>query len=475
MHQTVEFFETLQKNLEGLRELLGNSSDVVFRQLLPSGHTQVAIVYIEGLIDSQRLQQDVIRPILEASSDEKATPSRLKDAVINVGSLSSVTTYEDTCDGLLSGQALILIDGYAEGVLVSVPGLEERAIAESKAHPIIRGPQDSFTEAIRTNTSLVRHRVKDARVRVHSIQAGGKTKTDLALMYMHGLADQQLVSELIERLSNLRVDRVLEGEYIEETLNKDNKLTIFPMMYNTDRPDTIAAGVLEGRIALFIDGTPFVLLAPTLFVDFLQSAEDNYQSYLYGSVTRLLRYLCLLICLLAPALYIALTTYHQDLIPTVLLLNLMAQREGVPFPAFLEALIMEVVFEILREAGLRMPRTIGQAVSIVGSIVIGQAAVEAGIVSTVMVVVVAITAISSFAIPSYSMSIPIRMLRFGFMAIASTLGIYGLTVAFIMLVVHLSGLHSFGIPYLSPFAPFKARKQADAILRFPYHSGAKGP
>ncbi len=153
----------------------------------------------------------------------------------------------------------------------------------------------------------------------------------------------------------------------------------------------------------------------------------------------------------------------------------MAQREGVPFPAFLEALIMEVVFEILREAGLRMPRTIGQAVSIVGSIVIGQAAVEAGIVSTVMVVVVAITAISSFAIPSYSMSIPIRMLRFGFMAIASTLGIYGLTVAFIMLVVHLSGLHSFGIPYLSPFAPFKARKQADAILRFPYHSGAKGP
>ncbi|MNM70935.1 Spore germination protein B1 [compost metagenome] len=442
MHQTVEFFETLQKNLEGLRELLGNSSDVVFRQLLPSGHTQVAIVYIEGLIDSQRLQQDVIRPILEASSDEKATPSRLKDTVLNVGSLSSVTTYEDTCDGLLSGQALILIDGYAEGVLVSVPGLEERAIAESKAHPIIRGPQDSFTEAIRTNTSLVRHRVKDARVRVHSIQAGGKTKTDLALMYMHGLADQQLVSELIDRLSNLRVDRVLEGEYIEETLNKDNKLTIFPMMYNTDRPDTIAAGVLEGRIALFIDGTPFVLLAPTLFVDFLQSAEDNYQSYL---------------------------------IPTVLLLNLMAQREGVPFPAFLEALIMEVVFEILREAGLRMPRTIGQAVSIVGSIVIGQAAVEAGIVSTVMVVVVAITAISSFAIPSYSMSIPIRMLRFGFMAIASTLGIYGLTVAFIMLVVHLSGLHSFGIPYLSPFAPFKARKQADAILRFLYHSGAKGP
>lgn len=475
MQQTSAFIEQLQQNLEDLRELLGNSSDVVFRQLLPADRTQVAIVYIDGLIDNKLLQQDVIRPILEMPAEGGLTPTRLKEAVVNAGSINSVTLYEDACNGLLSGGALILIDGYVEGLLVSIPGIEERAITESKAHPIIRGPQDAFTEAIRTNTSLVRHRVKDARVRVHTIQAGEKTKTELALMYMDGLADQQLVSLLIDKLSHLRVDRVLEGEYIEETMNRDNKLTIFPMLYNTDRPDTIAAGVLEGRIAIFIDGTPFVLLAPTLFVDFLQSAEDNYQSYLYGSVARLLRYFCMLICLLAPALYIALTTYHQDLIPTVLLLSLMSQREGVPFPAFLEALIMEVVFEILREAGLRMPRTIGQAVSIVGSIVIGQAAVEAGIVSTVMVVVVAITAISSFAIPSYSMSIPIRMLRFGFMAIASTLGIYGLTVAFIMLVVHLSGLHSFGVPYLAPFAPYKARKQSDAILRFPYQSGAKGP
>ncbi|SMF55949.1 spore germination protein KA [Paenibacillus barengoltzii] len=475
MQQPDEFVDKLQQNLEILSELFGNSSDVVFRQLLPVDQTQVTIVYIEGLIDSQILQQDVIRPILEMTSDGEMTPTQLKDKVVNVGGISFVSNHEDASNGMLSGGALILIDGYKDGLLVSIPGLEERAITESDTHPIIRGPKDAFTEVIRTNISLVRHRVKDTRVRVQTIQAGNKTKTELALMYMDGLADQQIVSKLKDKLSNLQVDRVLEGEYIEEVMNQDNKLTIFPMLYNTDRPDTIAAGVMEGRIAIFIDGTPFVLLAPSLFVDFLQSAEDNYQSYLYGSVTRLLRYFCMLICLLAPALYIALTTYHQDLIPTVLLLSLMAQREGVPFPAFLEALIMEVVFEILREAGLRMPRTIGQAVSIVGSIVIGQAAVEAGIVSTVMVVVVAITAIASFAIPSYSMSIPIRMLRFGFMMIASTLGIYGLTIAFIMLVVHLSGLHSFGVPYLSPVAPYKPRKQSDAILRFPYQPGAKGP
>lgn len=217
----------LQQNLEGLRELLGNSSDVVFRQLLPADCTQLAIVYIEGLIDNQLLQQDVIRPILKTSSDGEITPTQVKDKVVNVGGVSSVTTYEDACNGLLSGGALILIDGYMDGLIVSIPGLEERAIAESKAYPNIRGPQDAFTEAISTNTSLVRHRVKD-----------------------------------------------------EEVLNQDNQLTIFPMLYNTDRPDTIAAGVMEGRIAIFIDGTPFVLLAPTLFVDFLQSAEDNYQSYL---------------------------------------------------------------------------------------------------------------------------------------------------------------------------------------------------
>ncbi|WP_255305619.1 spore germination protein [Paenibacillus sp. Mc5Re-14] len=250
----------------------------------------------------------------------------------------------------------------------------------------------------------------------------------------------------------------------------DKQLTIFPLFYNSDRPDSIAAGIMEGKIAIFVDGSPFAILAPAVFADFLQSAEDYYQSFVYSSIIRILRYICLAICMLAPAIYVALTTFHQDMIPTVLLLSLSAQREGVPFPAFVEAMIMEVVFEILREAGLRMPRTVGQAVSIVGSIVIGQAAVEANIVSAVMVIVVAITAISSFVIPSYTFAIPIRILRFAFIGIAAMFGVYGLTVGILMLFVHLNGLHSFGVPYLSPFANYKSSEQRDAILRFPYRT-----
>ncbi|RKN70047.1 hypothetical protein D7M11_30960 [Paenibacillus ginsengarvi] len=221
-----------------------------------------------------------------------------------------------------------------------------------------------------------------------------KTRTDVALVYMTGIADELLVRQTLDQLAAIKIDRVLEGEYVEELLNAKRQLTIFPTLYNTDRPDSVAAGVMDGKIAVFIDGTPFVLLLPALFADFIQSAEDYYQASFYSSLIRILRYGSLFICMMAPAIYIALTTYHQDMFPTVLLLSLSAQREGVPFPAFIEALIMEITFEILREAGIRMPRAIGQAVSIVGTLVIGQAAVEAGIVSAVMVIVVAITAIS---------------------------------------------------------------------------------
>ncbi|MNP15495.1 Spore germination protein A1 [compost metagenome] len=290
---------------------------------------------------------------------------------------------------------------------------------------------------------------------------------------MEGLVDDKIVKELHQNLKSIHKDQILEGEYIEEIILSTKQFTIFPRFYNTDRPDTIAAGILEGRVAIFIDGTPFVLLVPTLFVDFLQSAEDYYQPYLYSNLIRVLRYLSLCICLFAPAIYIALTTFHQDMIPTQLLLSIAGQREGVPFPAFIEALIMEVAFEILREAGIRMPRTIGQAVSIVGTIVIGQAAVEAGIVSAAMVIVVAITAISSFVIPAYSLAIPIRIIRFIFMLLATTFGSYGITIGWILLLIHLCHLNSFGVPYMSPIAPHRRGAARDAILRYPYRNRGK--
>jgi spore germination protein KA len=250
-------------------------------------------------------------------------------------------------------------------------------------------------------------------------------------------------------------------------LIQDGVWTPFPTVFNTERPDTIAAGLLEGRIAIIVDGTPFVLLVPVVFVSFLQSAEDYYQRFDIGTFLRLLRFGSFFIALLLPSLYVAVATFHQELLPTTLMLHLAAQREGVPFPPIVEAFIMEVVFEVLREAGVRMPSAVGKTISIVGALVIGQSAVEAGIVSPAMVIVVSFTAITNFVLPAINLAIAVRLLRFGFLILAGTLGMYGISVALLLLVVHLSSLRSFGIPYLKPFAPFIPREQKDAFFRLP--------
>ena len=285
-------------------------------------------------------------------------------------------------------------------------------------------------------------------------------------MYLNGIVNDKLVEEARIRLGRIDIDAVFESGNIEELI-QDETFTPFPTLYNTERPDVIAAGIMEGRIAILVDGTPFVLMAPALFTQFYQSAEDYYQRADFATLLRLLRYVCFFISLLAPSLYIAITTFHQELLPASLLISLAAQREGIPFPAFIEAVVMEITFEILREAGVRLPKTVGQAVSIVGALVIGQAAVEAGLVSPAMVIIVAITAISNFVIPSFNMGITIRILRFLLMLIAASFGLFGVTVGLIAIVLHLCSLRSFGIPYMSPMAPFILADQKDTIFRFP--------
>lgn len=465
-----DFSSSLHKNLEQIRTILGNSSDINVRELHITDQYKVGLVYFEGMIDVKTAQNSVIAPLLKYSCQEEITLEVLKGRVIEAGEVRSASSFSDAVEQILSGNMLVILDGEPGALIMLIAEWEDRTVMESKTQPVVRGPQNAFTEKLRTNTTLVRRKVKDTRVRLNSFQAGASTKTEIALMYMEGIADLELVDQLSRKLSSIKQDRILEGQYLEEIILANKQLTIFPRFYNSDRPDSIAAGILEGRIAIFVDGTPFVLLAPTLFVDFLQSAEDYYQPYLYSNLVRMLRYLSLCICLFAPSIYIALTTFHQDMIPTQLLISIAGQREGTPFPAFIEALIMEVAFEILREAGIRMPRTIGQAVSIVGTIVIGQAAVEAGIVSAVMVIVVAITAISSFVIPAYNFAIPIRIIRFLFMILAATFGSYGITIGWMLLMIHLCHLNSFGVPYFSPIAPYHRREARDAIFRFPFRS-----
>jgi spore germination protein KA len=286
-------------------------------------------------------------------------------------------------------------------------------------------------------------------------------------MYLSHIANEELVQEVKRRLNSIDTDSILESGYIEEFI-QDTAATPFPTIYNSDRPDTIAAGILEGKVAILVDGTPFVLLAPTIFVSFFQSAEDYYQRADISTLLRCVRFLAFFITLFAPAFYVAITTYHQEMIPTNLVISLAAQRETVPFPAFIEALLMEFTYEILREAGVRIPKNVGQAVSIVGTLVIGQAAVAAGFISSAMVIIVSITAISSFVIPEAGMAIAARIIRFALIGLAGFMGLYGILCGVFLLVLHLVSLRSFGVPYMSPIGPFRAADLKDSIFRLPW-------
>lgn len=464
-------------DLERITKTFEKSSDVVVREFTIGSKENVnaAIVYTDGLADTTSIQSFILESLmnevkqLEDSKEILHTRKILhcvKSSILTVGAVQEISDFESLYTSILSGNTIILIDGFKEAIVASTAGWEARAISEPAAETVVRGPRESFSENIRTNTALIRRKIKDYNLLCEHKQIGRITKTDVAVMYINGIVNEKVIEEVHTRLDRIDIDGILESGYIEELI-QDETFSPFPTIYNTERPDVIAAGLLEGRVAILVDGTPFVLLVPSLFIGNFQVPEDYYQRADISSFLRMLRIVCFFISLLGPSFYIAATTYHQEMLPTPLLVSLAAQREGVPFPAFVEAIIMEITFEILREAGIRMPRAIGQTVSIVGALVLGQAAVEAGIVSASMVIVVSITAISNFVFPAYNMAISIRMLRFGMMMFAASFGLYGMTVGILALLLHLNSLRSFGVPYMAPFSPFIKEDIKDTIFRLP--------
>ncbi|MFJ8257834.1 spore germination protein [Peribacillus asahii] len=473
-NQLLEFIDnSMSINLDMIKQKTGNSSDVVIRTLNIAPHSEIktAIVYVEGIVDSISINDFLIESMMNHDLQEKLTRENalkiISNNVVALGSIKLVSDWEQLLLSLMAGETLILVDGTNEALSVSTQGGEKRSIEEPSTQLAVRGSRSGFTESIRTNTALVRRIIKNPDLWLESMKIGKVTQTDVAIMYINGIVNEKIVEEVRQRLKRINIDGILESGYIEQLI-EDQAMTTFPTLYHTERPDTVAGNLLEGRVAIFVDGTPFVLIAPTVFNQFFQSAEDYYARFDIATTLRFLRVIIFFISIIGPSAYIAATTFHQEMLPTQLVIAISAQREAVPFPAFVEAMIMEVTFEILREAGVRMPRAIGSAISIVGALVIGQAAVQAGIVSPAMVIVVAITAIASFATPSFAIAISARLIRFLFMVSAATFGFYGIILGFIMLVVHLCDLRSFGVPYMSPFAPFIPKKAGDTIVRLPW-------
>ncbi|WP_192703741.1 spore germination protein [Paenibacillus sp. OAS669] len=456
----------LQQNDQTLRTIYANCSDVIYRSFLIAGRTKAMLVYIDGLADSQGLEDYVIAPLMNETTGGITGIKPFVERKISVSQANEFSTIQECIEYLSSGNPVLLCDNEANGLALGLSKWEKRSIEEPAAESLIRGPREGFTETLRTSTSQLRRIIKSPQLKMEAMKIGNYTQTNVVIAYVAGLVDMTLVEEIKTRLNRIQIDGVLESGYIEEMI-EDNPYSPFPQLLSTERPDVVCGCLLEGRAAILVEGTPFVMVAPITLFSLLQAAEDYYQRFWIGTATRWLRYSFTLISLLFPSLYVAVLTFHQEMVPGSLLISMASSREAVPFPALGEALLMEITFEALREAGIRLPKQVGAAVSIVGALVIGQSAVQAGLVSAPMVIVVALTGISSFMVPRYIMGITIRLLRFPLIFLAGTLGLLGIMMGVIAIVIHLCSLRSFGIPYLSGVSNPNLSQLKDVLIRAP--------
>lgn len=472
-------------DLTSVRKAIGNNGDVEFREFTIRGTgTRAVIVFVDGLMDNDLMDTHLIRPLMMVGipETEQEQFNRSSDTIkayissqmLPVSEIKHTDRLLELVQSVLAGTTGLLVDGMQGAFLVGSAKGKSRNLEEPLSEALLRGPRVGFTERLADNTGLLRLHGKNESLLLTRFEVGNRVKKDLIIAYMKDIADPKLVDEVVTRIQKLEIDDPLESGYIEQLI-EENVMSPFQQVQNTERPDRVIGALLEGRVAILLDGTPYALIVPVTFSMLLQSPEDYYERWISGSFVRLLRFLSALLALLAPALYISFISFHPGLIPTKLALTIIETRQGVPFPSIIEALIMEIAIEILREAGIRLPKPLGPAMGIVGGLIIGDAAVQAGIVSPFLVIVVAVTAISSFTIPVYSAGITLRVLRFSAMFFAAVLGLFGVVMFFLLLCSHLVILKSFGVPYASPMVPYGINDLKDFLIRFPLKVMKKRP
>ena len=457
------------------KQLYGDS-DVVIQRFTSSPGISCALIFITGMADQETLQKEVLQAALSIHSQDAADFCRqlFDDRRLPVTGMQLAPTLSQSLLALLEGHALLLVEGDCRILDLPVTNYPKRSIDEAPNESVIRGPREAFIESLQVNTTLIRRRLKTPDLKLEYMNLGTRSHTAVAIGYIQGICKPELVQEIKRRLSQMDVDGIMGSSYIEEFI-EDNPYSPFPQMQYTERPDVVCASLLEGRVVIIVDGTPIVLLAPVTLFMLMQSAEDYYQRFISSSWIRWIRFAFIFISLLLPSTYIAVTTVHPEIIPKRLLITITSSREVVPFPALVEAFMMELAFEALREAAIRIPKSIGQAVSIIGALIIGTAAVQAGIVSAAMVIIVALTGIASFIIPHYDLGLAFRLLRFPIMILAGMFGLIGIACGLILIYLHLLSLKSFGTPYLTPLTPLSFSDWKDTFLRVPWWLMKKRP
>ncbi|OPX85004.1 MAG: Spore germination protein B1 [Pelotomaculum sp. PtaB.Bin013] len=472
---------SLAENRETIEELYGmpENKDIIIRDIVIGTNPSIDgfVVFIDGLVDKsvqdllfQALMLFAARP---APPDKGKLSSYVKERLLPGNQVSVQSRFRDILDAVNYGDTALFLEGCAEAVLVETKGWEHRGVEKPVIEQVLRGPQEAFGETLRTNTALIRKLIKNENLTTELLKVGARNRVNVAVMYLRDLANPALVAEVKKRIESIKTDFIVDSGVLEEFI-QDNPYNLNPTILATERPDRVASSIVEGRVAIIVDGSPFVLIVPATMYEMMQTGEDVYSRWQLGTFIRYLRALAFYLAFLAPGVYLSIVLFHHEMIPTELLLAIAGNREKVPFPSLVEVLLMEISFELIREAGLRIPGIMGTTIGIIGALVLGQAAVQANIVNPVLVILVAVTGLSSFAIPYFSLAFTLRIYRFFYIMLGATMGFFGIAVGLFSQIVLTANLKSFGVPYLAPIGP-RTVAGADVVTRLPVFFHEKRP
>lgn len=461
----------LEQNMAAIHEALRDCGDIVEREFLVGGNGKLVMLYVDNFVDLEALRESILKTVmLDYQNDRfKGILETLQEEAVAVSEVKKITTVAEICDAVFWGDTVLLMDGNDFALQATTKQFPNRGIGKAETEVVVQGPKDAFMEVMAFNIVLTRRRIRDPKLKLKRKKAGNRTRTDIALMYMEDLVRPEILSQVEKQLDDMDVEGLLDSGSVEQLLER-RQFSPFPQLQMTERPDKTASALLEGRVVLLADNTPYAILLPATLNTFFQAAEDYYERWEIVSFIRLIRYAAAFLAVTLPGLYIAFAVYHPQLMPTALALKVASTRGAIPFSVIGEVLIMELAFELLREAGIRLPSPVSSTIGIVGGIIIGSAAVEAGIVSPVVVIVAALTGICTFVIPNVSIVSGLRISKYLVIAMAAVFGLFGVWAALLLLLGHLSGLTSYGIPYLYPYCASSVnddRDWEDSIFRLP--------
>ncbi|MDC7289092.1 spore germination protein [Blautia schinkii] len=471
--------QNLRENEKYIRKRCENCDDILIRPMKLGDERKVdcLMVYIEVAVSNMMLDDSAIGKMVNHFWE--ISPDQIQEFVENnslgIADVKKFSYMEDAFAAMLAGNAIFFIDGFDEAMKISSKGYPSMGVSEAETEKVLRGSKEGFSDGVKTNSALVRKRLRDTRLKVVEHSVGTRSNTMLQMLYIDDLVREEFLEDVKERLDSFEIDGILDSGMLEQ-LTEDTWYSPFPQYQTTERPDRAAQELLNGKIVLLCDNSPVALILPGAFNSFMESSEDWYNRFEMASFLRLLRYLAMLAATLLPGLYLAVIRFHTQILPTNLILSFAEAREGVPFSSVVELVFLELSFELIREAGVRIPGALGNAIGIVGGLIIGQAAVEANLVSPIVVMIVALTALGSLAIPNEEFASAFRLLKYFFLFLGGYLGIYGIVLGAFLTVSHLAGLLSFGVPYLVPFVKKEPEKGVGSgILRIPFNKRYQRP